>query len=182
MYSLQLIRLMLAHADAFDWSLQGFGMFRLYLRQDLRIHVWDSKFATSAVSTIHTHPWDFKSTVIQGIIRNVVYEEVKGPHTHNIQTIRCGCGGGLEGEPRTSRVQEDYSVTYSAGDSYREGASVLHESNPADGTITIVERQFLHDTEHALVAWPIGQNWVSAEPRPATKAEKLEMRDRALAL
>lgn len=182
MYNLEFIRLILAHAEAFDWSLHGFGMFRLYLRRDLRIHVWDSKFATFAVSTIHNHPWDFTSDVIQGMITNVEYDTCIGKATHHIQKIKCGEGGGLVGESNTCCIHKLRSISYTAFNCYSEDSRTLHETKAEDGTVTIIKRFFKADTEHAMVAWPIGQNWVSAEPRPATKSEKLDMRDRALKL
>ena len=51
------------HGGISGWSLQGLGMFRLYLSHEKRLHVWDARFRTSDVSVIHTHPWHFTSEV-----------------------------------------------------------------------------------------------------------------------
>ncbi len=178
------IKALLRHATEFEWSLQGFGMFRMYFDETFRIHLWDRRFAAPGVSTIHTHPWHFKATVVAGSVRNVIYtlapKPVKWSHeqpgswaTHHMQKILCGTGGGLVGGPQdvTLRVPEAGGGVYSAGTAYHQQASVLHETIPLDGTVTAVSRNFLHDTEHAMVCWPIGTEWGTAEPRVATKEE-----------
>ena len=184
------IRALLRHATEFEWSLQGFGMFRMYFDETFRIHIWDRRFAAPGVSTIHTHPWHFKATVLGGSIRNVIYnlappaafpiEPLEGPlgppdtrATHHMQKILCGPGGGLVDGPQdvVLRIPEAGGGVYPAGTAYHQQASVLHETIPENGTVTAVSRNFLHDTEHAMVCWPIGKEWGTAEPRPATMAE-----------
>ncbi len=191
------IKAILRHADEFDWSLQGFGMFRTYFAEEFRIHLWDRRFAAPGVSTIHTHPWHFKATVLGGSIRNVIYrmepvgarsarfdsesidtESFAPPPsipraTHHMQKILCGPGGGLVDGPQNVvlRIPDAGGGVYPAGTAYHQQASVLHETIPEDGTVTAVSRNFLHDTEHAMVCWPLGTEWGTAEPRAATKDE-----------
>lgn len=173
----------LERAEHFDWSLQGFGMLRLYLSREVRLHVWHSRFAVDNVSTIHNHPWHFESTVICGSIRNRVYRVVEGDPTHYEQGIVCGPGGHPVGNKQPVRLElEREMVSYPGyADGYRQEAHKLHESIPEDGTITVVEREFLADTEHARVFFPLGTEWVSAEPRPATTDEVVAMCGVALA-
>jgi hypothetical protein len=61
---------------------------------------------------------------------------------------------------------------FGPGDVYQQMASEIHESQPEDGTVTIMERPKGPDfTEHAFVYWDIDRGpigWVSAEPRRAT--------------
>ena len=167
----------LLNAGAYRWTLHGLGMLRLYL-QDARLHVWDSHFAQPGVSTIHTHPWDFRSLVISGTINNRRYTYSDNGIPHRYQTIHCGEGGGLVGSPEGCRLHTLPIQTKTRGDHYHQLAHEIHESLPADGTVTYVARQ--KGGEYAKVFWPEGREWVSAEPREATLSEVLEITQRAL--
>lgn len=68
-------------------------------------------------------------------------------------------------------LSELSSVTYGLGCFYEQRARDIHASYPEDGTVTIISRHFHENTEHARVFYPIGTEWVSAEPRPATYEE-----------
>lgn len=169
----------LERAEHYDWSLQGLGMLRLYLSSRVRLHVWDRRFAVENVSTIHDHPWHFESIVLVGSIRNRVFRVVPGEPTHHGQTIVCGPGGGpAEGwradvRLELARERTIYPGTFCNGEreGYRMEAPELHESVAEDGTVTIIEREPLPDAEHARVFFPLGTEWVSAEPRRATTDE-----------
>ena len=160
----------LGKAAAFDWTLQGLGMFRLYLSDELRLHVWDARFAVQDVSRIHTHPWHFGSKVLSGQIVDTLYEEVSGSRgePYMRQSLMCGPGGGLCGSPEPVRLALLQKVGFLAGASYSLTAKAIHATRYVDGTITLVEREFLEDRDHAMVFWPAGISWVSAEPRRAT--------------
>jgi hypothetical protein len=181
-----LVKSILMRAAAFDgWSVQGLGMFRLYLSKEQRLHVWDPRFAVENVSTIHSHPWHFTSYVVCGRMTDLLYEERRlgfQSATHGKQKIVCGPGGGAVGdtlEPVTLSILQE--VTIEEGKSYGLTADALHESIPEPGTVTIITREFREDTEHAFVCFPWGQKWVSAEPRKATMREVEAMAERALA-
>jgi hypothetical protein len=45
-----LVKNILEKATSYKWSLQGFGMLRLYLSKDVRMHVWHPDFAVKKVS------------------------------------------------------------------------------------------------------------------------------------
>lgn len=180
-----LVHAILLRAVAFDgWSLQGFGMFRLYLSKSVRLHVWDDRFRTEKVTTIHSHPWHFRSTVIAGKMTDRLYEVTsfgfKSP-THHRQQIVCGPGGGATGAQEDVHVELLQEITIEPGASYSLTAEAFHESIPEPGTVTIIEREFLPDTEHAYVCIPYGEKWISAEPRKATMREVEAMAERALA-
>jgi hypothetical protein len=179
----------------FDWSLQGFGMFRLYISKRVRLHVWDDRFAVPGVTTIHSHPWHFRSTVISGKMTDRLYEvrdtrnmKRSDERLFNKQQIVCGPGGGVAKGPSggvlapepvyLSLLQE---VTIEAGASYGLTSEAFHESVPEPGTVTIIEREFLKDTEHAYVCFPHEETWMSAEPREALPKEVEAMAERALA-
>lgn len=176
------LRAMVKHAlempQQHVWTLQGFGMLRTYLGPELRVHVWDSRYAVENVSLIHTHPWDFESLIVAGRLKNTRYSEnewlpwyLTNPHRFNVQTIACGTGGGLVGHSKEVYLYESSEEIYESGSTYRQIAEEIHKSSPEDGTVTAVLRAFREDTEHARVFWPVGGEWVSAEPRRATPAE-----------
>lgn len=172
------VRSILEHADRYEWSLQGFGMLRTYLSKEVRLHVWNSRFAVPNVSTIHDHPWDFTSLIVSGRVTQYRFTESADPNIgepFSRQTIRCGVGGGLVhgcemNAPELVRLRRSYLETYDTGERYGQTANEVHHSLPDDGTVTIVERTFRADTEHARVYYNT-QEWVSAEPRPATQGE-----------
>lgn len=172
------IRNILADPYAHDWTIQGFGMLRLWLDPEghERLHIWDQEQANENVSTLHNHPWDFDSTIVFGRLTNQRYEVFEHcsdsfPHTHyQASTIITGQGGYLLGDPFTLRAREKDAESYSAGDSYHQDAPEFHESYPDRGTVTVITRKFRFD-RHATVGWSHGTDWVSAEPRPATRDE-----------
>lgn len=179
-----LVRRLLEQAEHLEWSIQGMGMLRHYLSREVRLHIWDSRFRVPNVSTIHDHPWDFESEIVCGSLVNRFYYEIGGEPTHTRSKIRCGVGGGLVhaehcGEERPVRLHSR-DVRYAVGERYHEVAEALHETLPEDGTVTLVTRKFRPDTEHALVCYPIGTSWVSAEPRKATHNEVYDITRRAL--
>jgi len=168
-----LVRNLLEHPESMDWTLQGFGMLRCYLEPELRLHVWDSRFRFADVSDLHTHPWDFHSVVIAGVVCNQRFREVTqweaGHPSYRRQTIRCGEGGGLCGAPEDVRLEASRCEVLEEGAIYTQAAREIHRSVPEDGTVTIIEREFKEDAEHAYVYFH--GEWVTAEPRAATQEE-----------
>jgi hypothetical protein len=178
------IKQVLEHPTAHPWSLQGMGMFRLYLSKEVRLHVWDVRFTVERVSTLHTHPWGFTSHVLSGCILDRTFEKPEAsdvhPATHWEQKIVCGPGGGVAGDKAPVLLRPLRSAINLAGDTYTHAASDVHESVPKSGTVTIIERTFQEDTEHANVYFRLDREWVSAEPRDATKEEVEAMARMAL--
>ena len=173
----KLVEDLLTHPERQEWTLQGFGMLRCYLSPEVRLHVWDSRFKWPGVSELHTHPWDFNSLVVAGVVHNHRFvETIEGAHQGSgqqiprmRQTIRCGEGGGLVGDPAPVFLAEQPTETFREGETYTQEASEIHRSVPEDGTVTLVEREFREDTEHAYVYFR--GEWGTAEPRPATPEE-----------
>jgi len=200
MYDKLLVRKILEHPETYDWSLQGMGQLRLYLSKAVRLHVWSPghRFIHNDVmpdrwdgsqprkpDMIHDHPWAFTSYVIVGSIKNIRYCRAQegglfgGGGPFKEQTITCGPGGGLTGG--TNRVTLlPYSMeVIPAGSSYHQWAEEIHETDPEPGTVTIIERTFRKDTEHAHVYYA-GAKWKSAEPRAAYPKEVREICNLAL--
>lgn len=170
--SREMVRKILERASHFQWTLQGFGMFRLNLGKLGRIHIWHNDYAVKNVSSVHTHPWHLQSVILSGRLTNVLYrEQAYGVQAHMRSEIQTGEGGGLKGDPVPVVLGVHQLHTYAPGEWYWQSANEIHESRPVDGTVTLVRRPKGPDDEKALVYWPLGFDWVSAEPRPATAAE-----------
>jgi hypothetical protein len=185
----ELVQKILEHPYRHEWSLQGFGMLRLYLNEDTRLHIWDPRYAVEEVSEIHDHPWHFTSMVVAGTVVNHRYREI-APEAVNErdsvypfmrQRILCGVGGGLvPGGPEPVLLRVFQHETWPAGTIYYQQASEIHRSEPRPGTITIIRRKPLEDPDHANVYFPVGSEWVSAEPRPASRDEVKDIVDASL--
>ena len=188
-----LVKEILKHPDDREWTLQGFGMLRTYLSPEVRLHVWDSRYAVDDVSTIHTHPWDMESEVLAGSLVNQRYMELGRDSTDEFiswtpfhrQTIVCGEGGGPRGTPIMTSLFAIHSQTVPdrwGQSKYSQKYDEIHESRPEDGTVTLVNRRVPNggNPDLAYVYWPEGKEWVSAEPRKATPEEVLDICDRSL--
>lgn len=174
----------LANSGRYTWTRQGLGMLRTYLSKDVRLHVWHKRLLTPGVSTRHTHPWAFSSHIVAGHVENVrfvVHTDKLGIPT-NAQRLACGIGGGLVGAPWIVNLVEREPEHYSEGQTYYQAADEVHESRPADGTVTVITRDFLPDEQHANVYWPMGDEWRTAEPSTAADVEVADICRQALQL
>lgn len=168
-----------------DWSFQGFGFLRLYFGRKYRLHVWDQRAANPGVSTIHDHlQWHFKSHILAGCVTNyrfTVDESCITGRLHRMQTLRTGPGGGLlPGASKLVGLTRGAPEVYHVGDEYSQRNDEVHESQPLDGTVTLIERTHTDAEELARVFWPEGGEWVSAEPRAATVEEVSAITAKAL--
>lgn len=176
----------LGNATSYRWSLQGLGMFRLYLSQELRMHVWDPDFAFPGASPMHTHPWDFTSYIVAGGIVNERYSQYnmdcKYGELYNKALLKCGEGGCMMDEKELVKLYCHQKTEHYEGQWYGQSAEEIHWSKPQRGTVTLVYREFRPDLDrdHAYVFWPDGQEWGTAEPRAATHDEVQRMSMAAL--
>lgn len=170
-----LVRTILLKANQYAWTVQGFGMLRLHLSDSVRLNLWHRDFRVPNVSMMHTHPWDFDSLIVSGQIVNVRYNrQALGPDDafafYSQGVIKPGPGGGLLEDRGTVNLIECYPEYYRAGDCYHQKHDEIHVSHPGNGTVTVNYRQRIGE-DTALVFWPYGTSWVSAEPRHATLDE-----------
>lgn len=146
-------------------------MLRLYLSKEVRLHVWDSSFKVTNVSTIHDHPWEFDSIIIAGGLEQERFIESATGEAYSFSVLRCGAGNCERSTPKITHLQKQPKESYTEGDSYTQSREEIHNSIPLDGTVTIITRRFTSkDEDHARVFWKEG-DWVSAEPRPASVHE-----------
>lgn len=172
----------LTHADCYKWSLQGFGMLRLHLDDDVRLHIWDDRYRVPDVSLIHDHAqWGLKSTIISGAMRNTRFAfsdrvapssvELTEPYgLYRYATIKAGVGGGMVSESKLCILKASKAEKYGPGGSYSQEPNEIHLSWPDNGCVTIMAKT-PNDTDTARVFWPHNKQWVSAEPRAATRDE-----------
>ena len=176
----EVVRGVLEHPERYDWTLQGLGMLRMYFSPAVRLHVWSPDHVTPGVTMAHSHPWDFESEVVAGCLRNIRLDEDEGGVTFNAQVIKCGAGAYTVGEPELRRFSSGKPEIYRAGDRYQQRAEEIHYTLPDPGTVSIIQRYFGADRDHATILWPEGEEWVSAEPRPATPDEVRQITQTAL--
>lgn len=175
-----LVKSILEQWQSFQWTVQGFGFLRTKIADVGRIHIWDSSLAVKYVSSMHTHPWPLHSTIISGELINcrfVFRDACTVPFRH--QCIKCmhsriatGEGGGLIGESLEVELFGCQPEQYLPGDSYKQSPHEIHRTMAQDGIVTLLERPQGQPLEEADVYWPVGTEWVSAEPK---KPEKWEM-------
>lgn len=170
-----LVKTILLHPHNFGWTIQGFGFLRTYLPfgpnpKRFRLNVWHNDLTLPGVSTIHDHPWDFISWIVNGEFRNVRFVEDSRGDAYEYMRIKCGETGGSLGTDPTPILLRNLPVEcYTTGDIYRQQADEIHLSAFDDGTVTLNDRT--GDTEMPRVFWPAGQAWVDAKPRMATYDE-----------
>lgn len=166
-----LVRSILERWESYDWTVQGFGFLRTKIAMVGRIHVWDSRLATDLVSTIHSHPWPLRSTIISGELINCRFtvggEFADQPYMRS--KIATGEGGGLIGEPEPVKIVADTPELYTAGKTYTQTPGEVHRTIAQDGTVTLLERPQGPPLEEAYTFWPAGTEWVSAEPKKLEK-------------
>lgn len=171
---------LLRHPWGHPWTIQGFGMLRLYLDagQVGRLHIWDTKqMAVEDVSTVHDHPWDLDSRIISGMLCNQRYDVVgyspcgSRGEPWMAQLIKTGEGGHPLDAPQQWWLRRRPVETYSPGDTYHQDAPEIHESLPSRGCVTVVQRTFSRQRDIATSLYRDTVEWVSAEPRPATREE-----------
>jgi hypothetical protein len=132
--------------------------------------------AVPNVSTIHDHPWDFEShdrgrRLRQPTVRDAAAAEYGCP-THSYTTIKTGEGGGMEKAPiRTTALRAGRPELYEEPAMSIRRSPTRCTRASRRGTITINDARESAIREHARVFWPIGTNWVDAEPREATFRE-----------
>lgn len=171
----KLCEFILRNAEMFEWSVQGLGMYRLYLSPDTRLHIWSESAEREKATKMHTHPWDFESLIIAGQVLDRRFIETPnintGSKTYMKQKLLCGEGGGLVGEPQGVYISELPSMVYGPGTGYYHRATDIHYTEFEECTVTLVRREFLQDNDHAFVYWPLYEQWGTAEPRPAEDDE-----------
>ena len=157
----------------YECELQGFGMLRTYISKNTRLQIWLKDFIVPGVTDIHTHPWDFESFIYQGQIVNHCWRE--SSKLDGVTFDRCLI---LTGEKAYVKERTQVILKVIGNQKYTRGMVYNHEKNIphridfVDGTITILTKSNIHEDSLAYsYVIGIGNEWVSAAPRLATKEE-----------
>lgn len=165
-----LVQSILQNPQHHAWSVQGFGMMRCYLPNDVRFHIWHSALKVPRVSLIHDHPWDFRSEIIVGELRNVRYRVRPDGTGYMVRTIKSGVGLKVIDEDTPCGLVNGTIERYVPGSIYEQTKDEVHATGATDGTVTLVQR-VRGPVDVARVFYAHDGEWVSAEPRPATVLE-----------
>lgn len=170
----------------------GFGMIRCDIDgRDFRLNIWDRRFQTINVSTIHDHPWTLESLVMSGCVENVLYEDAGHAHDsdkkHYGVTIQPGPEANQIREPRKFKLDEIERTRFTRGQGYIQSGDIIHESLYVTGTVTLIRRTNRQTEgttgDAAKVFWPAshGEKWVDARPQACTVEKVLDACSVALA-
>lgn len=176
-----LVTAILDNARQYTWSVQGFGLLRLYIRRVGRLHIWDSALRYPNVSMIHNHSWDLHSTIIAGSLRNTRFYERQHPkpnwQPYMKQRLVTGYNSKMVTDPTLVYLLPEETEVYSANQApsiparvYSQKASEIHLTDADDGAITLMHREEDNDGQ-ADVYWSQGCSWGTAQPRQATQQE-----------
>jgi len=163
------IKDLLLHPEGLPWTIQGFGMLRLYTDGDQigRLHIWDTEeMAVENVTRTHDHPWDFTSRIVSGSLTNLRFDYATafdpGSMQWNGQLIKTGEDAHGLAQPETYWLMPDVPENYTPGDIYHQDAPEIHESMPSRGCVTVVERNFSRPRDRATVFYRDQDSWVDA--------------------
>lgn len=176
------VRAILERAAAYDWSVQGFGLLRLYMGREGRLHVWAPCLRYDGVSVIHDHSWDLHSTIVSGRLVNRRYVETQLPGSSYLKRkLVTGYNTRFIAPSTRTYLVALKDEVYLPGGEYAQKATEIHETIPDPYTVTFMQRY--EDTDGlATVYWPVGSEWGTAKPRPATPEEVKRVTKRALEL
>lgn len=169
----QLIHDRIMHPLDYEWRSHGIGMLRTYLdhARTVRLNCWHHALVNPGISTMHTHPWTLRSTIIAGRLSNVRWERVKpgdaGAQPWVEDRIPCGRVPdpefALKGEARTVYLRPLPVEIYTQGQTYSQKPEEIHATDFVDGTATLMFRSGHDDDQtEASVFWPLGDQWGDA--------------------
>lgn len=170
----------------YEWEIQGFGMLRTYIDKDTRVQIWHNDYKVPNVTDIHTHPWNFTSKIIQGVMRNICFVETEhndksSRGTYNRCLILTGENAYVKEKTKVNLTKQTPSI-YIKGTKYKHRKDVPHRTDYVNGTITVLTKKAINEDSLAYSYTPGDSDWVSAAPRIATKGEILFFVNSALEL
>ncbi len=174
-----LVYQVLAHAEAYPWTMQDIGLLGLRLddRREYRLHIWDPSLCVGE-PPVHDHPFDFVSQIIAGEMVNTRYTEDPA----GIEYRRIRYSPTDEDARRTADTVRlsGTATTYTEGGHYGQVAHELHDSRQLPGTVSIIQMTFKGESE-LTVCRRDDPTWVSGRSRPATVEEVKQFTAKALA-
>jgi hypothetical protein len=169
----------IAYPLDFEWAAHGIGMLRTYLDDEktTRLNLWHSSLINPGISTLHTHPWQFRSYVLCGRLENTLWDRVASGQPFHEGQISCGPHfSGIEGEPALIALQPRAPVVMTKGFGYMQYEHEIHSTQAEDGTATVMIRGAPCEGHRASVFWPAGEAWGDAS-RQTTREDVLRVTD-----
>ena len=128
----------------------------------LRLHVWNPADHDlphqETVNEIHDHVFDMKSTVVRGVLNQILYGVMVGtkwPNTHEIYRAIYNKGADSRLEPTgikgVLKTQSGFPV--SEGEVYTQPAFTLHDSKPymLGPVVTVMEKTEIYDGNPVVI-------------------------------
>lgn len=138
----------------------GLGFIQIKLDEIFRVHVYTKEVTlTTQEEEIHNHRYNFKSTVMQGVLKNKLYQ-VKEDALGNCLMVNEACNPNLPKDNSFITVQEPILISEfntGQGQSYFIDKDVFHQVEALEGTVTLLERGPVVKT-NAQIIHPRGIN------------------------
>lgn len=173
-------------AETIRWRAHGIGFMKAYIdspANEWRINVYNSLLRVPGITVMHDHPWHLTSYVRCGRLTNTriarSHRKSAGAFLMNEGTINCENFRGIEGKPDPVVLVRRPSEIVERDQWYMQTAHEIHDTEAADGTVTILHRQAAHGKHgRASLFWPLGDEYVDAS-RSITETEILKVAETA---
>ena len=125
----------------------GLGFIQLKLNDVSRVHYWCPWIPAPEREEIHDHRYNFKSTVVAGVLHFELYEPtpMQRDHVFTHELFQTDCAPGHEGnkDPKAYPVTLEHRGTYDvhAGSSYWFSEKQFHTTEGTRFAITYLERE-----------------------------------------
>jgi hypothetical protein len=156
----------------FDWRHLGLGFVRLQVSDRIRLHVWDSRLReTVGISAMHDHHWSLRSYVLSGRVEQYRYTIADAGERYLMKRYDRD-GNTSPGE--WVLLHRGPLEAYKPGEVYEQDPGEIHESVPANGTVTLVERVPCADLPFTRAFWPSEEAASVEVERRATRTEVMQ--------
>ncbi len=152
-----LVEHILRNAKEYPWVVPANGRLTLVLAPDsVVINLFNAHYRQPGTTTTHSHTMDFKSEIIAGEMRQYRYArssaETPGAAHYGCQELTLD--GKLMGEATDCYLLEGPREVYRSGEFYEITAPEIHRSDPEDGTVTLITRQYKTTPASVFTFWP----------------------------
>ena len=159
----------------------GNGFTQLYLRKDVRLHVWHASLAPlrNHNATIHNHRYDIESTVYRGTLVHKTYSvNPSAPQAeHDVRVVQLDGASDAHKTPEietglTGRLELRHQYTFTRGSSYTFKRPYFHSISHVgrEPVVTIFEKRN-YCTEWARVLTGIDDEQATHAFAPETQPD-----------
>lgn len=140
-----------------------------------RLHIWNPEYCPPDLDICHSHTWRyFRSEILCGALRNVLYEEVPTGTVgglrgipHYRQRITADYQGTVYDDPRLVTLTPISAFKHGPGSSYDCHYWEIHETMPEPGTVTVIKIEGV-DVPSADLYWRPSHRPTQQRPREAS--------------